>query len=137
MDYEEERAAIRAAWTRGQRALEARDWKTYSDLWADVEYAQLLHPDKPEWLSGWEEFAPSYRRLLSEGPSIATRTRDMRINVAPSGDMAWATLKADLSFTDGSGDVKRTFWETVVFEKLDGQWKLVHGHVSQPVDGDN
>lgn len=132
MDVEQEREAIRTLWRQGNTALEADDWDAYGDLWAHTEYAQVIHSDEPEWLTGWDELAPNYRQLLAEGPAVRARTRDMRIRVAPRGEMAWAILKADLSLGESPGGDEVTVWETVVFEKLDGEWKLVHGHVSRP-----
>ncbi len=135
MDPEQERAAVRAAWNRGNRALEAGDWEAYSDFWAHADYAQVIHPHRREWLHGWHELGPAYRDLLAEGPAIRTRTREMDIRVSPSGEMAWATVEADLSFGSQGEAGEITVWQTVVFEKIAGAWKLVHGHVSQPADG--
>lgn len=129
---EDERAAIRAAWDRGVQALESGDWETYRDFWAHVGYAQVIHPDQGEWLVGWDSIGPSYREFLADEQRLEARTRNMRIRVAPSGDMAWATLEADLDFASEEDTATITLWETVVFEKVASEWKLVHGHVSQP-----
>lgn len=56
----------------------------------------------------------------------------MRIEVSPSGETACLPLKGDLSY-GGEDRATVTVWETVVFEKIEGVWKLVHGHVSRPV----
>ncbi len=132
VDVEEERAAIRDVWNRANRALESGDWESYSALWAHADYIQLVHPGGPEWLSGWDEVGPEYRKRVGEGPSHTVRTRDMQIRVAPSGDMAWATMKWEVSVGDGGDSTRVSYWGTSVFEKIDGEWKIVHGIATQP-----
>lgn len=136
VDVEQERAAIRDVWNRANRALETGDWESYSTVWAHTNYIQVIHPDGPEWLSGWDEVGPKCRNSLTEGPSPAIRTRDMQIRVAPSGDMASATMKWDLSFGEGGDTTRITYWGTGVFEKIDGEWKIVHALATQPAGGE-
>jgi ketosteroid isomerase-like protein len=54
----------------------------------------------------------------------------MRIHVSPSGEMAWAT--AQIVIRTHNSKLERTTWQTLVFEKISGVWRLVHGHASIP-----
>lgn len=135
-DVEQAREDIRAVWDSANRALEAGDWEAYSEVWAHTDYIQVIHPGSSDWLSGWDEVRPPYKKLLEEESSMTIRTRDMRIRVAPSGDMAWATMKWDISSGEGEDAGAITNWGTGVFEKIDGEWKMVHGLAAQPAGSD-
>lgn len=54
----------------------------------------------------------------------------MRIHVSLSGEMAWATVESVIRTSDPK--LERTMWQTLVFEKLSGVWRLVHAHASKP-----
>jgi len=46
--------------------------------------------------------------------------------------MAWATGESLMSLSGEEPSFR--LWQTFVFEQIDGQWKLVHGHVSIPAE---
>jgi ketosteroid isomerase-like protein len=50
-----------------------------------------------------------------------------------AGEYAWgtATLKSDMTQKSGKRELATFRW-TVVFEKQDGKWLIVHEHVSVP-----
>jgi ketosteroid isomerase-like protein len=53
----------------------------------------------------------------------------MRVQMSPSGDAATATYAVDVVTRQADGKKTREkAWETDVWYKRDGKWKLVHVH---------
>jgi PhnB protein len=70
-----------------------------------------------KWLNTWES-----------GPNFETRD----LSVTAAGDLAYST---GLVHMTGDQKGKRTdqwYRRTVVFQRIDGQWKIVHDHESVP-----
>lgn len=121
---------IRALWDRATAGLCAGDWESYQELWARTDYIEVIHPDESDWRVGWERIGSAYRELLASGFRCEGETRSMRIHVSPSAEMAWATAEVVIRPPDSK--LERTMWQTLVFEKISGVWRLVHGHASVP-----
>jgi hypothetical protein len=128
-DLAEEARAIRELWEAGARALENRDFDAYSNIWANNERVQVMHPDVPEWLVGWSALGPRYQERMAEGPDVRGRTYDWTVTVSPSAEMAWATMKVEVQVIT-SDTLTFIAWESAVFEKVDGNWRLVQVHMS-------
>lgn len=126
----DDQAEIRALWDRASRALCTGDWESYKELWSQAEYIEIIHPQEGDWRIGWDAIGPAYRSLLTSGYRCESDTRLMRIHVGPAGDMAWATAMVVIRATDRA--MEHTLWQTLVFEKMQGRWRLVHGHASVP-----
>jgi len=131
-DLAEEARVIRELWDAGARALENRDLDAYSSFWANNERVQVMHPDVPEWLVGWSALGPRYQERMAGGPDLRGRTYDWTVTVSPSAEMAWATMKVEVKVIT-TDTLTFIAWESAVFEKLDGSWRLVHVHMSTPV----
>ncbi len=131
MPYTDDAAEIRALWERGGAALCSGDWNSYQELWAHTPSVEVIHPDQRDWRVGWEVIGSAYRELLTSGFRCEAQTRRMRIHVSASREMAWATAEVVLRIP-GSESSERVLWQTLVFEKLEGRWRLVHGHASVP-----
>ena len=124
-----EKAKIRELWERASDAVCTGNWSDYERVWAHEPDIALIHPDAREWLVGWEEIGPKYRELLNSDFRCKATTREMRIRLSPSRDMAWATVNLEFQVT---GQPTFTGWQTVVFERRADGWRLVHGHASFP-----
>lgn len=130
-DLAEEARIIREVWETGSRALENRDFDAYTDFWANNERIQVMHPDVPEWLVGWTALGPRYEERMAWGPELRGRTYDWTVSVSPSAEMAWATMKVEVKVI-AADTMTFTAWESAVFEKLDGRWRLMNVHMSTP-----
>lgn len=64
------------------------------------------------------------------------RTRILRMTVHADGDMAYAYSVQNFvaESTAGGPELNFIFRETDIFERKDGEWRLVHQHLSAPVD---
>jgi ketosteroid isomerase-like protein len=83
--------------------------------------------------NSWEEYESGVRKLLTNYQSIKlTLNDDAAVHV--HGDMAWAaaTIKEDSVLHTGRHEMATMRW-TVIFERQNGQWLIVHDHTSQPL----
>lgn len=94
----------------------------------------VFYDDSPLKYTGWAAYARGVRTEFAGYKSFVTTLAD-DIAVHRVGDgFAWgtATWRADAVKVDGSTEVVYGRW-TVLFERRDGTWLIVHEHVSVPV----
>lgn len=85
---------------------------------------------------GWKQYVKLFDIWMDPRfKATLTEIRDLRINISPSGDVAWfsATLD-DLGEWDGKPVGARDIRWTGVLEKQDGKWVFVQMHGSQASD---
>ena len=93
--------------------------------------AVLIGTDEAEYLSGWEEIEPSIIAQLAVIKDVKFDTRDLKVTISSSGDMAAYTSVIDFSFTVGgeAASIKNIRYSGVI-KKIDGVWKTTHVHWS-------
>jgi ketosteroid isomerase-like protein len=107
-------------------AYAANNLKKYFGYYA--EHAILIFYDK-------RTDVPAYRKMwtsaLKSEPIEAVRLSDMNIRVLPSSDTVIASYQIDIrtSHPEGVSTDEHAF-ETDLWSKLAGAWKLVHVHFS-------
>jgi len=126
---EEEKSKILNKWREANSALQNKNWDIYSSIWAHTDYIQILHPDEGEWLKGWKLIGPAYRELIEDGPEIQSDFYDVNVRISKDNTMAWLTCKNNIRLINGD-EIEFESWQTCVFEKIAGEWKMVHGHAS-------
>jgi len=117
--------AVKAVNASLHAAPDALDIGKIETVWAHESYVTLINPrDKgisigwPAVKSNWEGSFKDYAELKLtqlDGPHIHV-----------NGDAAWSTglVQADVKMKDGNA-VSSNVFETDVYEKQGGQWKLV------------
>jgi ketosteroid isomerase-like protein len=87
----------------------------------------------PVKYNSWQEYQEGVKKVLA-GYKAATLTVNDDAVVHPHGDLVWATatIKTDMTEQSGKRDMGAFRW-TVVWEKQDGKWLIVHEHVSEPL----
>lgn len=85
---------------------------------------------------GWTRFAKLYDVWMDPRfKATLTDIRDLRINMSPSGDVAWfSAMLDDLGEWDGKPIGARDIRWTGVLEKQDGKWVFVQMHGSRAED---
>jgi ketosteroid isomerase-like protein len=81
----------------------------------------------------WDEYQKGVMALVADYKrAVFTVNDDLQLH--PAGDYIWgtATLKSDMTRKSGKRELATLRW-TVVFEKQDGKWLIVHEHVSEPL----
>ena len=128
---ENEERQLRELWTRASESICNGDWTSYRQCWSHSLDIQLIHPDQGEWLKGWEEIGAKYEEMLNSGISCSIPRNDLKLNISSSADMAYGTVDINIHFND-TAKTKVHLWQTIVFQKIDGKWKIVHGIASIP-----
>jgi ketosteroid isomerase-like protein len=83
--------------------------------------------------SSWEEYQKGSKALIAEYKSARFTVND-DLAVHPNGNSAWVTATVAFEMTHNSGkvDMGNMRW-TAIFENQDGNWKIIHEHVSVPM----
>lgn len=84
--------------------------------------------------NSWEEYEKGVKGVLA-GYSRAKFTVNDDARIHAHGDLVWATATVNHEMTTKAGKVETgNFRWSVVFENEDGQWLIVHEHVSAPLE---
>jgi ketosteroid isomerase-like protein len=114
------------------------------DTWATLDPAQqaqfhaqgpnTFYDESPLKYNSWAEFQAGVTKILGTIKS-GTFTVNEDAQLHPAGNYVWgtATVKEDLVMQDGKRDMATLRW-TVVFERQDGKWLIVHEHISAPAE---
>jgi ketosteroid isomerase-like protein len=81
----------------------------------------------------WQQYEAGVKGVLS-GYKSAKFTVNDDSAIHPHGDLVWATatIKEEMTTKGGKVEMGNFRW-TVVFENQEGNWKIVHEHVSAPL----
>jgi ketosteroid isomerase-like protein len=120
---ETEKRLIRAALDEAVAALTDKNWEAYSRFWAHEPYIQVIHPAARDWTSGRDQVALKYKAFIDSPVKVSGSIRRFEVNIAPSGDFAWATYEAAISLDD----IEHLSWQVAVFRKRQGLWEAVLG----------
>ena len=83
--------------------------------------------------ASWEDYEAGVRKIVTNYKSIKfTLNDDAAVHV--EGNCAWgtATIKEDALLKNGKREIATQRW-TVIWEKRDGKWLIVHDHTSEPL----
>jgi ketosteroid isomerase-like protein len=114
------------------------------DAWATLDPAQeaqfhapgphTFYDESPLKYDSWSEFQSGVTKILGTIKS-GTFTVNDDAQLHPAGNYVWgnATVKENLLMKNGKREMAILRW-SVVFEKLDGKWLIVHEHISAPAE---
>jgi len=111
-------------------------WNTLDPANVAQFYAQGPHTFydiAPLKYNSWDEYAKGVVKELAAYKSASFTLND-DAQVHPAGEYFWATatVKEDAMLKSGKREMATFRW-TVIFEKQEGKWLIVHEHVSEPV----
>jgi ketosteroid isomerase-like protein len=88
---------------------------------------------EPLKYSSWDEYRKTVTGVLA-GYKAATFTVNDDAQIHNAGPLVWgtATIKTDMTEKTGKRDMGTFRW-TVIWQKEDGKWLIVHEHVSAPL----
>ena len=83
--------------------------------------------------NSWDEYSSGVKGVLAGYKSAKFAVND-DLAIHPHGDLVWATatIKEEMTAKSGKVDMGNFRW-TGIFEYEDGKWKIVHEHVSAPI----
>jgi ketosteroid isomerase-like protein len=88
---------------------------------------------EPLKYSSWDEYVKGVQSLAAEYKSAKFTVND-DADIHPHADVVWATATVKEEMISKAGKVEMgNFRWTVIFEQVDGEWRIVHDHTSQPI----
>lgn len=124
-DTNTEEQEIRDLWNRFINSICDGNWEVFSKAWDHSPKVSVIHPHIGEKLNGWEEIQPKYHNLLNSAFRCSLPKNELEIHISNSGDMAWGIVDLIVQLNDSAKTTNHP-WQSVVFEKIQGEWKLVH-----------
>ena len=81
--------------------------------------------------ASWEEYQKGVVNVLADFKTAKLTVND-DAEIHPVGQIVWATatVKEDATMKSGKREMGNFRW-TVVFEKQNGKWLIVHEHISE------
>jgi ketosteroid isomerase-like protein len=115
-------AQVRAALDDFFAKAERRDW--------DAAGA-LMGPKFRIWVDGDEQFErAAYIAALKKDDMKMLHMALDDVQIVASGDLAWCSYRATVKAEWGDKIMTTKTAETIVYERIDGQWLMRHCHVS-------
>jgi ketosteroid isomerase-like protein len=83
--------------------------------------------------NSWDEYSSGVNAVVA-GYKSAKFTVNDDLAIHPHSDLVWATatIKEEMTAKSGKVDMGNFRW-TAILENEDGKWKVVHEHVSAPL----
>lgn len=111
-------------------------WSTLNPADMAQYYAQgdrLFFDIAPVKYNNWPEFQKGVTELLKGYKSLKLTVSD-DVQIHREGDLLWAvgTVKEDAVAPAGKHELATMRW-TVILQKMDGKWLIVHEHTSEPL----
>ncbi|MBK7934479.1 MAG: nuclear transport factor 2 family protein [Acidobacteria bacterium] len=121
--------AVTDVMTREALAIEQGDLAALDKIWANSDDVTVFESGHANY--GWTDYRNTHLAPeLKEFKNTKYSFSDMKIKV--DGKTAWATFKYSLASEMGTRKVESGGLGTVVLEKREGKWRIVHWHSSAP-----
>lgn len=135
VDITAEKAAVENVLEKYVMANENQDFSLIEQIWASDDDIMLLGTDSDEKYKGWKQIKNAIRHQFSQFEDTYISVLDQAINVNANGNTAWFSEILNYNFIhQGKAMSFEGIRFTGVLEKREGQWKLVQGHLSIPVE---
>ena len=131
--------AAKAAGGGPDKALMQRVWAGWSTL--DVSNVSEFYATGPHVFfdiaplkyASWEEYQKGVVNVIADFKTAKFTVND-DVELHPAGQYVWgtSTVKEDATMKSGKREMGTFRW-TVVFEKQNGKWLIVHEHISAPM----
>jgi Ketosteroid isomerase homolog len=82
--------------------------------------------------SSWDEYQKNVTNVLADYKSATCSVNEPELHPAGSYVRGTAIVKAVMTHKDGKVDTDNFRW-TMIFEKQNGKWLIVHEHLSVPL----
>ncbi len=112
-------------------AFESLDIGKMDGIWVHQDYVTCIHPG---WTlrSGWPAVRDSWVLIFNNTFSMTFELTEMQVQVA--GDMGWVICTENITSRQEDAPVQSRVLATNLFERIDGEWKMLHHHGS-PIMG--
>jgi ketosteroid isomerase-like protein len=132
MTDETMRQEILAANARFYSALAEADLAAMIELWHHSPTTECIHPGWDR-LRGWPAIQESWARIFQHQGALPVQVSEPLVHWR--GDMAWVTCYENVSLqAEGAVQISQMV-ATNVFERVEGQWRMVIHHASPAPPG--
>ncbi|WP_170319331.1 YybH family protein [Polyangium spumosum] len=124
------------------KELMQRTWDAWSTL--DPEQAAPFYAKEPDLVffdfaplqfRGWDAYSTGVKEMLAQFTSFKGKVKeDAKIDVLGDKAIGASIVQMEITFQDGMTESFNARW-TVVWAWREGQWLIVHEHLSVPIDG--
>jgi ketosteroid isomerase-like protein len=108
----------------------------FESIFAKDEDFFTFYPDSKSTVVGWNQFEKFLNGWMDpRNKAIGFDIRDLRINIAKTGNVAWfsAVVDDEGEFDGKPWGLNNVRW-TGVLEKRGGNWEICQQHMSEPND---
>ena len=133
IDFEKEKAAIMKVLEGESAAFWNKDYEKWASYWVHEPYIRTMGWWKDGGVTvveGWEERGPRTKKHMESSPkpnTTATTVNRVNLNFRIFKEVAWLTFDQYGEDTgDSLMDMPGLSRESRIFEKHDGQWKIVY-----------
>jgi hypothetical protein len=130
---ESEKAALVDVIERQSAAFWAKDFQRWADTWVHADYVRRVgwsHPAGASNMEGWEAIGAAMRKNMLDNPKpnlTPAKLLRTHFNFRIYGNVAWVTFQQrGVDTGEPRFDMPGLSYETRIFEKHDGQWKIVY-----------
>ena len=131
--FEREKSSILEVIDRQSASFWAKDFDRWADTWVHAPYVRRVGWSAPGGVvnvEGWEAIGARMKKNMTDDPAPnLTPAKLLRehLNVQIQGDIAWVTFEQHgVATGDTKFDMPGLSYETRIFERHDGKWKVVY-----------
>jgi DNA-binding CsgD family transcriptional regulator len=130
MREDDDKAAVLAVLEADTAAYLRRDPDAIAELWVHSPQARRMFSYAHlgvKVYEGWDAIDAHHRSVIRQLPEsyTETRVRRERMNVVVNGDTAWVTHDQIGDKTGDSCELAGTQHELKIFQRMEGQWKII------------
>jgi hypothetical protein len=133
IDIDAEKTEIRQVWDNSVIALKDKNMGLISEIYAH-DPNLLLIGFGPEWIVGWDTLRTVHQGLFKEATALQEDYSNLQIQISQSGQTAWTAANIQHHFhypQYPDSTITKKLWQTVILEKRNNQWVVVHVHSSE------
>ncbi len=122
--------AVKIANQRFYRAMENADPQAMADVWLHADWVKCVHPGW-DLIVGWENVQESWEQIFSGNSGM--RIAPAEVEITHEGDFALVSCYEVLAIflPDRPAPVSARTTATNLFQRVEGEWKMIHHHASQ------
>ena len=132
MENEEviEMEAVAQANERFYRALEAADLGAMSAVWLHADWVKCVHPGW-DLIIGWERVRESWRQIFDGNVGMRVAATDVEVKVEANFALVSCYELLAVFLDRNSAPVSARTTATNLFQRVAGEWRMIHHHASQ------
>ncbi|MGC9516657.1 MAG: nuclear transport factor 2 family protein [Methanomicrobiales archaeon] len=129
----EAESAVKELLERYTQAYASKDMEKMMSLFPDDPDLVFIGTGEDEWVQGFEELKKGFKRDFKQADEIDVGFENL--SISSSGHVAWASMRMMMNAMVSGEEVILVGRLSIVVEKRDDRWFIVHLHFSLPASG--